>query len=357
MKLKDAAPHFGVTLTFLSSLPPEFDASLAAIASGRFDGLIVNDNPSLVPRTPRIAALVAESRTPAVYGSAPGEARMGGLIAYSFDAFTAGRRVADFVDRLLKGSHAGDLPIERPTKFTLAINLKTAKALGIDMATRVADEATTTVPIVTIGDDLIGVGFAASLAHPGGNVTGIDVQAVDYRAKWLELLNAVAPNARRVAVLADPDETPAVVKLKDAAPRFGLTLTFLSSRPPDLDASLAAVAAGGFDGLIVNDNPSVVPQTGRILALAAENRIPVVNGIAAPDLVEMGALVGYSFDFVDAGKREADYVDKLLKGAKPSDLPIERPTKFLLVINLKAAKALGLDIPPTLLAAADEVIE
>ena len=122
-----------MTLTFLSSLPPDFDASLAAIASGRFDGLIVNDNLSLVPRTPRIAALVAESRTPAVYGAAPGEARIGGLIAYSFDAFAAGLRVADFVDKILKGTHAGDLPIERPTKFTLAINLKAAKALGIDI--------------------------------------------------------------------------------------------------------------------------------------------------------------------------------------------------------------------------------
>jgi putative ABC transport system substrate-binding protein len=127
-------------------------------------------------------------------------------------------------------------------------------------ATLAAQRLTTTVPIVTVGDDLVGVGLAASLAHPGGNVTGIDVQASDYRLKWLDLLKTVTPNLRLLAVLSDPDETPAVMMLKEAAPRFGLTLTFLSARPPDLESSLAAVAAARFDGLIVNDNPSLLPQ-------------------------------------------------------------------------------------------------
>jgi putative ABC transport system substrate-binding protein len=238
----------------------------------------------------------------------------------------------------------------------LALGAEVIVANG-NLAARVAHEATTTAPIVTLGDDLVGVGFAQSLAHPAGNVTGIDVQAVDYRAKWLELLRAVAPNVRHVAVLADADETPAVMKLKDAAPRFGVALTFLSSKPPDLDASLGALAGGEFDALILNDNPSLVPQTAHVLAVAGEKRLPVVEGVAAPDLVRMGAVVGYSFDTYDAGMRLGDYVDKILKGAKPGDLPIERPTKFMLFVNLKAAKALGLDMPATLLAAADEVIE
>jgi putative ABC transport system substrate-binding protein len=222
-------------------------------------------------------------------------------------------------------------------------------------ATLVANKATTTVPIVTVGDDLVGLGLAESLAHPGGNVTGIEVQAVDYRAKWLEILKAVAPTVRSLAVLADANETPAVMKLTDAAPRFGVTLTFLSSLPPDFDASLAAIASGRFDGLIVNDNPSLLPRTPRIAALVAQSRTPAVYGVAGE--ARLGGLIGYSFDAFEAGRRVADFVDRILKGARAGDLPIERPTKFLTIVNLKTAKALGIDIPPTLLAAADEVIE
>ncbi len=224
-------------------------------------------------------------------------------------------------------------------------------------AARVAHQATASVPIVTIGDDLVDVGFAASLAHPGGNVTGIDVQGVDYRAKWLEYLKAVAPMVRRIAVLADPDETPAVLKLKEDARRFGMTAIFLSAKPADFDASLAAIAAGGFDGLIVNDNPSNFPRTARISAAAAKSRTPMLIGVGASELVRMGAVLGSSFDFIDGGMRLADYVDKILKGAKPGDLPIQRPTKFITVVNLTAAKALGLTVPPEVLTAADEVIE
>ena len=174
--------------------------------------------------------------------------------------------------------------------------------------------------------------------------------------KWLEILKAVAPNIRSVAVLADANETPAVMKLKDAAPRFGVTLTFLSSLPPDFDAGLAAIASGRFDGLIVNDNPSLVPRTPRIAALVAGSRTPAVYG-SAPGEARVGGLIAYSFDAFAAGLRVADFVDRLLKGAHAGDLPIERPTKFTLVINLKAAQAIGIEIPPMLLAAADEVIE
>jgi putative ABC transport system substrate-binding protein len=222
-------------------------------------------------------------------------------------------------------------------------------------AALVAHKATASVPIVTTGDDLVGIGLAESLAHPGGNVTGIEVQAVEIRPKWLEILKTVAPNVGSVAVLGDANETPAVLKLEEAAPRFGVTLTFLSSLPPDFDASLAAIGSGRFSGLIVNDNPSLVQQTPCISALAAESRTPAVYGVAFS--VRLGGLIGYSFDPFEAGRRVADLVDRLLKGAHAGDLPIERPTKFVLAINLKTAKALGIDIPPTLLAAADEVTE
>jgi putative ABC transport system substrate-binding protein len=249
----------------------------------------------------------------------------------------------------------------KPERFPALVAELLASAADVlvpmgNAAALVAHKATASVPIVTIGDDLVGFGLAESLAHPGGNVTGIEVQAVDYRAKWLEILKAVAPNLRSVAVLADANETPAVMKLKDAAPRFGVTLTFLSSLPPDFDASLAAIASGRFDGLIVNDNPSLVPRTPRIAALVAESRTPAVYG-SAPGEARMGGLIAYSFDAFAAGRRVADFVDRLLKGAHAGDLPIERPTKFTLAINLKTARTLGVEIPPLLLAAADEVIE
>ena len=222
-------------------------------------------------------------------------------------------------------------------------------------ATLAAHKATATVPIVYVGDDLTQTGLTAGLARPGGNVTGVDVQSNDYRGKWLELMRAAAPNLRLIAVLWDPDENPAVLGLKEAEPRFGLTLTFLSARPQDLETSLSAIAVGRFNGLIVNDNVILLPQVPRIVALVAESRTPTLYGWTAA--ARQGGLMAYSANFFEVGRRLAYYVDKILKGARPGDLPIEQPTAFNLAINLKTAKALGLDIPPTLLAAADEVIE
>jgi putative tryptophan/tyrosine transport system substrate-binding protein len=173
--------------------------------------------------------------------------------------------------------------------------------------------------------------------------------------KWVELLKAVAPKLDAVAVLWDPNENPVVMKMKEAEPRFGVALAFLSARPEDMDASLAQVAAGRFQGLIVNDNTLLVAQIPRVVALVAQSRTPTLYGFAYA--VKEGGLIAYSTNFLEVGKRLANYVDRILKGARPGDLPIEQPTAFDLAINLKTAKALGIEIPPTLLAAADEVIE
>ena len=235
-------------------------------------------------------------------------------------------------------------------------------ALGVDVlvtpgnsAAIAAHRATTTVPIVYIGDDLVGAGLVASLARPGGNVTGIDVQSNDFRAKWLELLSAVTPKLRSVAVLWDPDENKAVLRMKEAEARFGLTLTFLSARRQDFETSLAAIAASGFDGLIVNDNTLLVQQVPRVIAVVAESRTPAVYGFSYA--ARQGGLMGYSTNFFEVGRRLAYFVDKILKGARPGELPIEQPTAFSLAINLKTAAALGIEIPPAVLAAAAEVIE
>ena len=234
-------------------------------------------------------------------------------------------------------------------------------AVGVDvlvtpgtLATVAAHQATTTVPIVSVGP-LVDAGLAASLARPGGNVAGIDNQANDYRVKWLELLGAVAPKLRLVAVLSEPDETAAVVRLKEAAPRFGLTLNFLSARPQDPQVEPGSGRGGELrrpDRQRQRLPPTAGPSHHR-----ACRRESDADPIRVQRRCWQGGLMGYSANFSEIGRRLAFYVDRILKGVRPGDLPIEQPTEFVLAINLKTANALGLEIPLTVLAAANEVIE
>jgi putative ABC transport system substrate-binding protein len=221
-----------------------------------------------------------------------------------------------------------------------------------------AHEATLTVPIVCVGGDPVGVGLAASLSHPGGNVTGMSLLSGEYSAKWLDLLKAAVPELNRVAILWNPDNAGVQVEMRrldEVAPSLGLALTRLSVRPKDLESSFARIDAGNFDGLIVTDDPSLEPMIPRIVALVARNQVPAIYAFNVA--VRQGGLMAYSADFFAIWRRVAGYVDRILKGAHPADLPIEQATEIALKINLKTAKALGLDIPPTLLASADEVIE
>jgi putative tryptophan/tyrosine transport system substrate-binding protein len=238
-------------------------------------------------------------------------------------------------------------------------------ALGVDVlvtagtpATLAARKATSTVPIVSVTGDPVGVGLAASLSHPGGNVTGMSVLSADYSAKWLGLLKAAVPTLRRVAVLWNPDNPFNQIEMRrldEAAPGLGLTLSRFSARPQELESSFAAIAAGGFDGMVVADDLSLETLIPRFVAFAAQARIPALYGIG--DFVQRGGLMSYSANNFEMWRRAAGYVDRILKGANPAELPIEQATEVALKINLKTAKALGLDIPPLLLASADEVIE
>ena len=221
-------------------------------------------------------------------------------------------------------------------------------------------QATRTVPIVfpVIGDP-VGAGFVDNLARPGGNATGFMVLEFSLTGKWLELLKEIAPSVRRVAVLRDSIQgsgTSQFAAIQTAAPSLGMEVNPVNMRDAgEIDRAIAAFARSPNGGLIMTTGPSAYVHRDLIITLAARHRLPAVY--PARSFVTSGGLISYAADYVHYYQRAADYVDRILKGEKPADLPVQAPTKYELVINLKTAKALGLDVPPTLLARADEVIE
>ena len=222
-----------------------------------------------------------------------------------------------------------------------------------------AKQATSVIPIVfAVAGDPVGSGLVASLARPGGNVTGLSIQATDLAGKRLELLREVVPGLRRLAIMANVGNPGAVLEMGEvqaAARTLGLEVATLEIRRAEDIAPAFEALKGRADALYVCADPLVITNRIRINTLALGARLPTMHGIR--EYVEAGGLMSYGPNFPDLFRRAADYVDKILRGAKPADIPVEQPTKFDLVINLTTAKALGLDVPPTLLARADEVIE
>jgi putative tryptophan/tyrosine transport system substrate-binding protein len=221
-------------------------------------------------------------------------------------------------------------------------------------------QATRAVPVVfTLLADPVGAGFVSSLARPGGNATGFTGFEYGISAKWLELLKEIAPRVTRAAVLRDailPQGVGQFAIIQAAAQSFGVELRAIDGRDADeIERAVAAFAHSSNGGLIVTASGSALVHRELIIRLAARHKLPAVyfQRIFAID----GGLVSYGADPIDPHRRAASYVDRILKGEKPADLPVQASTKFELVINLKTAKALGLEIPPMLLARADEVIE
>ena len=223
-----------------------------------------------------------------------------------------------------------------------------------------AKGATTTIPIVmaAIGD-ATATGVVTSLARPGGNVTGLSSLAVELEAKRLALLKELVPSLSRVAVLWHPQNPSLAISSKNAiaaSEKLGVKLTFVATTDgPSLEAVLGRVTRQNADGLLVMAEPSLIAQGGTIAAFALRNRLPAVYPY--PEHAAAGGLLTYATSYRDLFRRAASYVDRIAKGARPGDLPIEQPTTFELIINLKTAKALGLKIPPSLLLRADQVIE
>ncbi len=225
--------------------------------------------------------------------------------------------------------------------------------------TRAAKQATTTLPIVMAQDsDPVGSGFIASLARPGGNVTGLSTLAPELSGKQLELLKEIVPKLSRVAVLGnstEPGNAQMVREIELAAGAFGVQLQSLEVQSPkDIETAFSAIKKERAGAFIVLRNPVTSAHRKQVVELAAKSRLPAMY--VSSEWVEAGGVVSYAPDIRDNWRRAAVFVDKILKGAKPADLPVEQPMKFEFVINLKAAKQIGLTIPPNVLVRADRVI-
>jgi putative ABC transport system substrate-binding protein len=260
------------------------------------------------------------------------------------------------VDRYADGS-----PDKVPDLVAELIRLKIDVILSAGAeVTRISKEATRTIPIVMASDnDPVGNGFVTSLARPGGNVTGLSSVSPDLSGKQLELLKEVVPKLSRVAVFGDstnPGNAQALKETKIAATALNADLQYLNVvNPKDFRNAFRDASKGRCDAVLVVSSIVAFSQRKEIAELAIKNRLPVVY--PRPEYVENDGLMFYGVDVKDLSRRAATYVDKILKGAKPGELPIEQPRKFELLINLKAAKQIGLTIPPNLLARADKVIK
>ena len=347
----------------LQQLPQQSEAALqrrrrllSALGAGTF--------------TAGLTGALASGSAAYAQGSAP-PARIGILL--SFSAAASATRLAAFKqgmreNGLIEGKHyvldlvSADGQSER---FPALVKDLLQRAPAVIMvaaivATRAAQQATRTVPIVMItATDPVGSGLVASLARPGGNTTGLSNQVEDTTAKYVEFVREALPRAKRIALLINPGN-PSHPKLGEqvsaAALKFGIeTHAFEAATPAALEATFAAIARQRPDALVVMLDAMLIGEHQRISAFALKHRIAAFGSPA--EFAEAGSLLSYGPSSLDMYRRSATYVKKILAGAKPADLPIEQPTKFEMVINLKTAKALGIKIPYALLIQAERVIE
>jgi len=258
-------------------------------------------------------------------------------------------------------SRLAEVQLDRlPDLAAELVRLKVDVIVGGGAAVHAAKRTTRSVPIVFVMDgDPVGEGLVESLARPGGNLTGLTLISPDLTAKRLELIKEAFPNVRRVGVLWNPTNSSSAVEFREgesAARRLGLKFQSLAVRASsDFESTFRAAARDRADALLIITDPVTDAHHFQILDFVVGNRLPTMHGERT--FVEAGGLISYGPSLVDLWRRAATYVDRILKGAKPADLPVERPTKFELVINLKTAKQIGLTIPPNVLARADKVIK
>jgi len=320
-----------------------------------------------------LCALFFALCTPAEAQQAKKVPRVGYLTAVSLsanaariEAFRQGLRELGYVEGkniIIELRGADEKPDRLPALAAELVRLKVDIVVsGGPTVTRPVKEATTTIPIVmTFDNDPVGSGFVASLARPGGNITGLSTLAPDIGGKQLELLKEIIPRLTRVAVLGTSTQAGNAQSLNEielAARAFKVQRQYLDVKDhKDIETAFQAALKGHADAVLVLISPVIFSERTQIADLAATNRLPAIY--PWPEFVEdVGhGLMSYGVRVTDLDRRAATYVDKILKGAKPADLPVEQPTKFELVINLKAAKQIGLTIPPSVLGRADKVIK
>jgi putative ABC transport system substrate-binding protein len=282
----------------------------------------------------------------------------------AWEGFFQGMRELGYVEGqniLAEGRFYGDRTDRLPALAAELVRLNVDVIVaGAPPAPEAAQRATSTIPIVMANHaDPVGSGLVASLARPGRNVTGLSTQAPDLAGKRLQLLKEAVPGISRVAVLSNPTIPSQALELREAKVAAGslkVQLQMLEARAPsDFAGVFSAMTKERAGGVIILTSSMFYAERTRIAELAAQSRVPAIY--AVKEFAEAGGLMTYGINIHESFRRAAIYVDKILKGAKPADLPVEQPTKFELVINLKTAKALGLTIPPSLLQGADEVIQ
>jgi putative tryptophan/tyrosine transport system substrate-binding protein len=310
-------------------------------------------------------AVIAEAQQPSKvsrigYLQAPPAA----AVATRTDAFRQGLRELGYVEGkniVIEWRFAEGKPDRVPDLVAELVRLKVdAIVTGGSFATGVAKEATSTIPVVMTQDsDPVGNGYVASLARPGGNVTGLSTLAPELSGKQLELLNETVPKLARVAVLGSSNRSGNAQSIKESehvAAALRVKLQYLDVlSPKDLEGVFRAAKKQNAEAVLVLTGPIVTSQRTVIINLASKNRLPAIYDRA--EFVQDGGLMTYSVSSTDLFRRAAVYVDKILRGAKPAELPVEQPKKFEFIINLKAAKQIGLIIPPNVLARADRVIK
>jgi putative ABC transport system substrate-binding protein len=309
---------------------------------------------------------------PGAGGQGTGTVHQLGLLAGSSAAATAFVRAAVVAGLDELGYHEGQevILVERyadgrfdrlPELAAELVRLKVDVLLtSTTPATLAAKQATSRIPIVVVtSGDLVGAGIVASLARPGGNVTGLSFLGTELAVKQMDLLKQVAPATRSVGLLGNRSVQPELLffrEMERAAPGLGVNVTFLDARgASDYDAAFATVAREHVDGLVVTPNLTNLDNRQAIVDRAARARVPAVY--QSHEFADAGGLISYGINRPEFFRRAASFVDRILKGARPADLPVEQPTRFELVINLRTARALNLTIPPSVLARADHVIE
>lgn len=256
-------------------------------------------------------------------------------------------------------------PAEQAERFRSMARELVASNLDVivsvtELGARELRNATSTIPIVVVlAPDPVAAGLIESLAHPGGNVTGLSLMSVDISGKRVALLKEALPNLSRVTLMVDPKDPSSkrvAASSLAAAKELGLELQVVEvSSAATIDKALAEIEAAGSEALILGSGPLMFNERARIGSFVSAKKLPTEAGVA--EMVPFGPLLSYGQDFPDYFRRAVTYVDRILKGAKPADLPVEQPSRFRLTINLKVARLLNLTLPPSLLASADEVIE